>query len=117
MWDNFDAGYRPRRPANFTGEEKESWHDWLLNFERIRRSHMAEDDETTICSIFGDCLSGQALSFFNRLPRRSQYDWEAVKEAFEERFGLEHGSYKHKAALDALRWRGMTPQWHTSKSL
>ena len=106
-WQDDQWGYRPRRPTPFKGEERESWNDWVLNFERVMRAYMGSEQEA--CAAFADSLEGLALSFFNRLPYRKQTSWVEIRKEFDQRFGLEHGSYRHRAALDALKWREPTP--------
>jgi hypothetical protein len=60
-----------RKLNNFSGNKIESWQDWLMSFERTTCNAGLFDDEI-LAMRFSECLSGVALSFYNRMTIKEQ---------------------------------------------
>ena len=103
QWDDIPRESRRamRKPPTFSGKDNESWHDWLLNFERIARNARLFDDDV-LAMRFGECITGVALSFYNRMTIEEQSSWELTKALFNSRFGIDGNATKGRAELANL---------------
>ena len=93
QWDDMHTGVNPRhitmrKVPTFSGRDYESWNDWLLSFERVARNAGLSDDRI-LAMRFSECISGTALSFYNRMTPQDQDSWQSTKYQFSARFGLE----------------------------
>jgi hypothetical protein len=104
QWDDTPdrKGCTMRKLNNFSGKEIESWQDWLMSFERTTRNAGLFDDEV-LAMRFSECLSGVALSFYNRMTIEEQESWQLTKALFNSRFGVEGYASQGRSALNSLR--------------
>jgi hypothetical protein len=52
---------------------------------------------------FSECLSGVALSFYNRMTIKEQESWQLTKALFNSRFGVEVYASQGRSLLNSLR--------------
>jgi hypothetical protein len=87
----------------FSGSEKESWKEWIKNFERILRNRKLHKNDRKSALVFSEHIKEEALIYYNSLRRKEQNSWELTKNKFDDRFGIKQTKLSGKRDLVQLK--------------